>query len=416
MGWRVNLNFSSAGFSGASVNAHLGPARLYFGDGAASGIHDVLRDCGVNGGAPGGRVLLVADRDVVRLELTAAPVAALTANGFEVDVFSDVVGEPELAVVQSLIEKVRAAPYAAVVGLGGGSAMDMAKLAAALAANAGEVGGMGGAVRFDRAPLPLVLAPTTAGTGAEATKVSMLAAEGQKVIIVSPLLVPAAAVLDPTLTLSLPPKVTASTGIDALSHALEALMSKNATPFTDAAALVAVGVIARWLEVAYREPSNLEARRAMMFAAYQAGLSLNAGVVLGHSVAYTIANRARLPHGVSCAVALPYCAAYNARAANGLERVAALLGARADGETGAPAVIDWLASLNKTLGIPASLQEVGVEHRDLSAMADECLGKYPRPNNPVPVEREGLLRLYEHLFTGDIGGYAAKRLEHAPTP
>ena len=410
----MNLNFSSTGFDGADVSAHLGPARLYFGDGAALGLHDVLRDCGVNGGAPGGRVLLVADRDVVRLELAAAPVSALTANGFEVDVFSDVVGEPELAVVQSLIEKVRAAPYIAVIGLGGGSAMDMAKLAAALAANAGEVGELVGAVHFDRPPLPLVLVPTTAGTGAEATKVSMLAAGGQKVIIVSPHLVPAAAVLDPTLTLSLPPKVTASTGIDALSHALEALMSKNATPFTDAAALTAVGVVARFLEVAYREPSNLEARRAMMFAAYQAGLSLNAGVVLGHSIAYTVANRARLPHGVSCAVALPYCAAYNARGAeNGLERVAALLGARADGETGASAVVDWLASLNERLGIPASLQEVGVDYHDLSAMADECLSRYPRPNNPVPVEREGLSRLYEHLFTGDIGGYAAKRLEHA---
>ncbi len=394
------------------MSAYLGPARLYFGDGAAAKLHEVLRDCGVNGGVSGGRVLMVADRDVVRLELSEVPKASLTANGFEVDTFSDVVGEPELTVVQSLIERVRAAPYTAVVGLGGGSAMDMAKLAAALATNAGEVGDFIGAVRFERVPLPLVLLPTTAGTGAEATRVSMLSVGGQKAIIVSPQLVPAAAVLDPNLTLSLPPSVTASTGIDALSHALEALMSKNSTPFTDAAALSAVSVIARWLPVAYQEPSNLEARRAMLFAAYQAGLSLNAGVVLGHSVAYTIANRAGLPHGVTCAVALPYCAAYNARAVNGqMERVAELLpqGARAEN---ASDVVHWLASLNEALGIPASLQEVGVERRDLPAMVDECLSRYPRPNNPVPVEREGLLELYEHLFAGDIGGYVAKRLGH----
>ena len=298
------------------------------------------------------------------------------------------------------------------MGLGGGSAMDMAKLAAALATNAGEVGDFMGAVRFERAPLPLVLVPTTAGTGAEATRVSMLSVGGQKAIIVSPQLVPSAAVLDPNLTLSLPPSVTASTGIDALSHALEALMSTNSSPFTDAASLSAVSVIARWLPVAYREPSNLEARRAMLFAAYQAGLSLNAGVVLGHSVAYTVANRARLPHGVTCAVALPYCAAYNARAVkNQMERVAACLpqGARVESVND---VVRWLASLNKALGIPASLQEVGVERRDLPAMADECLSRYPRPNNPVPVEREGLLELYDHLFTGDIGGYAATKSGH----
>ena len=404
-------------FNSADVSAYLGPARLYFGDGAASKLHDVLRDCGVKGGVRGGRVLLVADRDVVRLELSDAPKASLTANGFEVDVFSDVVGEPELAVVQSLVNTVRSAPYTAVVGLGGGSAMDMAKLAAALATNAGEVGDLAGAVGFEHAPLPLVLVPTTAGTGAEATRVSMLSVGGQKTILVSPQLVPAAAVLDPTLTLSLPPRITASTGIDALSHALEALMSKNASPFTDAAALSAVGTIARSLEVACNEPSNSQARRAMMFAAYQAGLSLNAGVVLGHSVAYTIANRAHLPHGVTCAMALPYCTAYNVHASGGwMSGVTALLpeAHAEDGDHDASPVIRWLASLNESLGIPASLEEVGVKRQDLPAMVDECLNKYPRPNNPVPVEREGLRELYNHLLTGDIGGYAARRLEGSP--
>ncbi len=404
-------------FRDADVSVYLGPAKLYFGDGAASKLHDVLRDCGVRGG----RVLLVADRDVVRLELSDLPKASLTTNGFEVDVFSDVVGEPELAVVQSLIDTVRSAsytaPYVAVVGLGGGSAMDMAKLAAALATNAGEVGGLAGAVGFEHAPLPLVLVPTTAGTGAEATRVSMLSVGGQKTILVSPQLVPAAAVLDPTLTLSLPPRITASTGIDALSHALETLMSKNASPFTDAAALSAVGTIARSLEVACNEPSNSRARRAMMFAAYQAGLALNAGVVLGHSVAYTIANRAHLPHGVTCAVALPYCAVYNAPASEEwLKSVTALLPEEArerEGEHAASPLVHWLASLNEALGMPASLEEVGVKEQDLPAMVDECLNKYPRPNNPVPVEREGLLELYDHLFTGDISGYAARRLEGA---
>ena len=408
----MDLNFRDA-----DVSVYLGPAKLYFGDGAASKLHDVLCDCGVRGG----RVLLVADRDVVRLELSDPPKASLTANGFEVDVFSDVVGEPELAVVQSLINTVRSAsytaPYVAVVGLGGGSAMDMAKLAAALATNAGEVGGLAGAVGFEHAPLPLVLVPTTAGTGAEVTKVSMLSVGGQKTILVSPQLVSAAAVLDPTLTLSLPPRITASTGIDALSHALEALMSTNASPFTDAAALSAVGTIARSLEVACNEPSNSRARRAMMFAAYQAGLALNAGVVLGHSVAYTIANRAKLPHGVTCAVALPYCAVYNAPASEEwLKGVTALLPEEArerDGKHAASPLVHWLASLNEALGMPASLEEVSVRRQDLPAMVDECLDKYPRPNNPVPVEREGLLELYDHLFTGDVGGYAARRLEGA---
>ena len=281
--------------------------------------------------------------------------------------------------------------------------MDMAKLAAALAVNTGEVRDYFGATNFRNQPLPLVMIPTTAGTGAEATGISMLSAEGRKVIILSPQLVPFAAVLDPQLTLTLPPGITASTGMDALSHALEGFMSVNAGPFTDSQALSTMAVISRWLKDVYMDGSNIEGRRAMGFAAYTGGLCLNAGVVLGHSVAYTIANRAKMSHGVSCAMALPFTVAYNIPAVSDrLSMAAAQVTGQSDASPADLAL--WISDLNSFLKIPGTLKEIGLNKEDLGKMEEECLTRYPRPTNPMPITREALKIFYDMMFEGDIKG------------
>lgn len=385
-------------FESANVGACLSPRQVLMGDGASAQIAEVLQNWRVIGG----RVLIVADKEVSRLGLIDK-VRAPLEKSCQTDCFDDIVGEPTLAVAERLAAIARENAYAAVVGVGGGSAMDMSKLAAAFAVNPGEVTDYLGITRFPESPLPLVAVPTTAGTGAEATAVSMLSVEEKKAIVLSPQLVPLAAVLDPLLTETLPPRVTAATGLDALSHALEAFMSVKANPFTDTQAIATITVVGRWLKKAFENGADLEARRAMIYAAYTGGLCLNAGVVLGHSVAYTIANRSHIPHGVSCAMALPYTIAYNLPAAGDRLAVAAahLPG---NGDTGGEALAIWTDELNAALGMPRSLKEVGLTESDLGAMAAECLAKYPRPTNPTPITEDRLKVFYEKMYHGDVRG------------
>lgn len=385
-------------FESDNVGACLSPRQILMGDGAAAQINEMLGGWQI----AEGRVLVVADKEVVRLGLIDKVREPLAVH-FDLSLFDDIVGEPTLAMAQSLINLARKQAYVAVIGVGGGSAVDMAKLAAALAVNTGEITDYIGITSFKTRPLPLIAVPTTAGTGAEATAVSMLSIEDKKTIVLSPQLVPLAAVLDPLLTVSLPPKVTAATGLDALSHALEAFMSLKANPFTDTQAVATISIVARWLKKAFKDGGDLEARRAMIYAAYTGGLCLNAGVVLGHSVAYTISNRAHIPHGVSCAMALPYTIAYNNSVLADRLKVAAgyvLENSSAGGDD----LALWAGNLVEDLGIPLSLKQVGISESDLELMAEECLSKYPRPTNPTPITKERLKVLYEKIYSGDVKG------------
>jgi alcohol dehydrogenase class IV len=389
-------------FTNPNISICNSPRQVHIGDHASAKVGELCKTWQI----PAGSVLVVADREVARLGLHHDLQTSLKTAGFDVSVFDGIVGEPDLETATSLARCSREQSYQAVVGIGGGSAMDMAKLAAALATNGGEVKGYLGVVTFAKAPLPLILIPTTAGTGAEATAVSMLSVEGRKVIVLSPQLIPLAAVLDPVLSLSLPAKVTAATGLDALSHAFEAYMSLKSNPFTDAQAMTAIGIIAQWLKPAFDDGSNLEARRAMALAAYLGGLSLNAGVVIGHSVAYTIANRTHLAHGTSCTMSLPYTILYNIPAIS--ERLARLAAVVLNAPLATPAdLAQWVDDLNGYLEMPRSLKDIGVTPDALDDMVEECLARYPRPTNPVEVTKDRLKVVYEKMYEGDVKGCAA---------
>lgn len=385
-------------FSDGRIATAYTPREWVMGDGASREAGRVLRSWGLE---PGARVVLVTDRDVNRLGLAAAALESLRGEGFHVEVFADIAGEPVLETAENVVAFARGHDAVAVVGLGGGSALDMAKLAAGLLTHPGEVTDYIGRPSFSRLCAPLLLIPTTAGTGAEATRVVMLSVEGRKVFTYSPYLVPWGAILDPLLTRTLPPGITAATGLDALSHAVESLLSTASNAYTQTAALEAVRIIARWLRRAYETPDDLEARRAMLYAAYLGGVSLNASVVLGHSIAYTIANRTRLPHGVTCAMALPYCIAYCLP--GGGDRLLPAVEAAGLGAAGrAAALAVWTRDLAVELGIPASLAAVGLGEGDLAGMVEECLTVYPRANNPTPMERERLEKVYRAMWSGNL--------------
>jgi alcohol dehydrogenase class IV len=372
----------------------LGPREVRVGDGAVDSIGALLERWNVTSG----RVLLVCDTVLVDLGVTERVETALATAGYRTSLFAEVAGEPDLSTADAAAQRARDADHVAVVGVGGGSAMDLAKVAAALATNPGSASSLVGADTVVTAPLPLVLVPTTAGTGSEATRIAMLSDGQNKAIINDARLVPLAAVLDPSLVTSLPRAVTASTGMDALSHAVESTLSTSASAISISAASQAAELLSTWLPQAFHEGST-PSRRATLYGAYLAGVALNAGVVLGHSIAYTIANRTGLPHGITSAMALPYCIAYDTGAAR--ERIEHLAKCVSGlNELSAAGLCQRIVDLNHELGIPASLEEVGIPSDEVGAMATECRERYPRPNNPAAIEAAPLEILYQHLWRG----------------
>jgi alcohol dehydrogenase class IV len=381
-------------FSGSGGADIAVPRRLVTGDGALERLGPTLNELDV----PTGAVLLAADAALVDLGVAGTVAASLRGTGYDVTVYDDIAGEPELPVATQIVATARASPHVAVVGVGGGSAMDLAKLAAGLVTNDGPVEDYLHKTRqLARMALPLALVPTTAGTGAEASKNTIVTHEGRKFVVSTPLLSPTLAILDPLLTVTCPSPTTAACGMDALAHAVEATLSSWGTPITTLNALAAVRTAARWLLPAVADGLDLPARRAMLYAAHLAGLSINASTLLGHSMAYTIASRTHLPHGVTTAMALPYCMAYNAHAA--ASQISLLASEVGVAET---SFAGWVHSLATELGMPTSLAVVGIGADDLPAMVEECLTMYPRPNNPAPFERDRLLTLYERFLEGDL--------------
>lgn len=367
--------------------------RVVMGRGAIKEAGSVLKELG----ARDGKVLVVTDVTLAKLGLATRMQDIVTSSGLESLLFSDIAGEPTEDVGDAVINVARRARPNAVLGIGGGSALDMAKLAAVTVTNAGSIADFFAGKKFEVPPVPSVLIPTTAGTGAESSRNTVLSRGGRKAFLSSPYLVPAAAILDPELTLSLPAQVTAWTGMDALSHCTEAILSRNATPLTDAIAFRGIQIIRQYLPVVYRDGSNLEARAQMQVGAFLGGFALNASMVIGHSIAYTLANRLHLAHGLSCALALSHAIAYNAaHAAERISQIGRALGV--DGQ--APAIVREVRTLASSVGIAEAWRSLGLARGDLPALVDECITQYPRPNNPRPIERESLLRLYEAGWSG----------------
>ncbi|MBI4277604.1 MAG: iron-containing alcohol dehydrogenase [Armatimonadetes bacterium] len=383
------------------TRSFFGPSRVIYGWGAAGKVGDAARELGAGDGA---LALLVTDETLHRLGAAAPVQDALRSGGLKVHTFTGVKPEPTLDVAEEVTQASRALRPAVVVGIGGGSVMDMAKLAAVMPANPGSVADYIGQEKLRERAHPLILVPTTAGTGAESSRNAVVTINDKKAFMGSQYLVPQVAVLDPSLTVSLPPTTTAWTGVDALSHCVEGLISATATPLTDAPALAGVRIIREHLTTAYHNGQDRTARASMMVAAYLGGLSLNALMVIGHSIAYTIANRLHLHHGLTCAIALPYTMVYNVPAVPGLlARVAEALGVGGGGEeTAAWAAVRAVVELNRALSIPMALRDIKVERSHLPEMARELMERYPRPNNPRPVEYDSLLRLYEAMWEGNV--------------
>lgn len=349
-------------------------------------------------------VLLVTDPGVQKAGLLDAGLASLEAAGIAVTLFTEVVADPPVQTIAAAVAAAVAAKADGVVSIGGGSSLDVAKLAALLAVGREKLEDIFGVGNAKGPRLPLILVPTTAGTGSEVTPISIVTTgAGEKKGVVSPVLLPDWAVLDADLTLGLPPAVTAATGIDAMVHAIEAFTSKRLkNPLSDCLALEALRLLSRNIHEVCRNGTNREARQAMLLGATMAGMAFaNAPVAGVHALAYPVGARFHVPHGLSNSLVLPAVIRFNAPAAEThYARVAEALGLGGEGDAGkTAALVSYVASLPVELGLPVRLGEVGIAAGDLDVLAaDAMLQTRLLINNPRDIALADARAIYEAVL------------------
>ena len=363
------------------------PSRVVFGEGEAARL-------GAHAPALGPRVLVVTDRGVRGLGLLDGALSSLRA-GADATVFDAVEPDPSRGVLEAAVAAARAFGATGVVGFGGGSSLDVAKLAALLAGSNEDLDGLWGVDRARGPRLPLALVPTTAGTGSEATPVSVITVgETEKRGVSSPWLLPDAAVLDPLLTHGLPPAVTAATGIDAMVHAIEAYASRspNNNPVSRALAREALALLGAHAEAAVR--GERAARAPMLLGSLLAGQAFaNSPVAAVHALAYPLGGRFKVPHGLSNAVLLPHVLAFNAEEPGARDAYAAL--APLIGAQGADGLIARLDEIAAACGVEGAMRPLGVRERDLDAMADDAMRQTRLlANNPRAITRADARAIY----------------------
>jgi len=378
------------------------PRVLRLGGGCVAEIVDLLRQFGLS------RPLVVTDPFMVSSGLLRRCLDPLEAAGIHAAVFSDTIPEPTDEVVERGVARLAGQGFDCLIGFGGGSPIDTAKAMAILAAGGGRMRDYKVPVQADLPALPIIAVPTTAGTGTEATRFTVITdtERGEKMLIAGLAALPLAALVDFELTYSVPARTTADTGIDSLTHALEAYVSRRANPYSDAQALAAMRLIGTHLRTAYAEPRNAAAREAMMLGATQAGIAFcNSSVALVHGMSRPIGAHFHVPHGLSNAMLLPAVTRYGLAEAlpryATAARVIGFAGAGDDDEAAGEKLVRGLEALNRDLGVPTPAA-FGIAPADwdarMSLMADQALASGSPANNPrVPVKDE-IMTLYREVW------------------
>ncbi len=347
------------------------------------------------------RALIVTDAGFLGTGLLTGPIASLQQQGITVDVYADVVADPPEAVVLAAVQHAKDLKTDIVLGIGGGSSMDVAKLIAVLAATDQPIASAYGIGNVKGARLPLVQVPTTAGTGSEVTNIAIVTTgETTKMGVVAPQLYADIAILDATLTLGLPPLVTAATGIDAMVHAIEAYTSRHKkNPISDLLAKQALAMLSQNLVNACQQGDDIAARQAMLVGACLAGQAFsNAPVAAVHALAYPIGGIFHVPHGLSNSLVLPHVLRFNlSHAADHYAELADIVvtGVTGSAEARGMGLIAAMQQIAEVTGIATRLAQVGIAERDLDRLADDAM-KQTRllGNNPREVTREHARAIY----------------------
>ena len=349
--------------------------------------------------------LIVTDKGFYNTGLLDEPLISLRENGLRASVFSDVVADPPEAIILSAAASALALQVDLVIGFGGGSSMDVAKLLAVLVKSSQPLSEMYGIGNVQGPRLPLIQIPTTAGTGSEVTPISIVTTgETTKMGVVSPILYADLAILDAELTIGLPAKITAATGIDAMVHAIEAYTSRlKKNPLSDALARQALALLTANIQNACIDGSNLESRQAMLLGAMLAGQAFaNAPVAAVHALAYPIGGIFHVPHGLSNSLILPAVLRFNAPNANHLyAELANIIVPEATGNALARtySMIEKLEELARSLGIATKLRDVGITIDDLDRLTDDAmLQTRLLGNNPREMTRAAAHAIYREAL------------------
>ncbi|MGH6761046.1 MAG: iron-containing alcohol dehydrogenase [Phyllobacterium sp.] len=372
--------------------------QIIFRNGAAQELHSLAAQC------CGPRILFITDPGLRKMGLCDPALDSFHRAGVEIALFDEIEPDPSLTTLMKAVELGKQAKATGVIGFGGGSSLDVAKLAALLCGSDEKLEDAWGVGNAEGPRLPLVLVPTTAGTGSEVTPVSIITVGGdEKRGVSSPVILPDIAILDPELTLGLPPHITAATGIDAMVHAIEAYASKNPNnnPLSRALARQALQLLGSNIEKAVFDGGNIEARSAMLLGSMLAGQAFaNSPVAAVHALAYPIGGSFHVPHGLSNALVLPHVLRYNATvAANCYAEIASDVFpdiAAEDGVQGrCAAFIERLAQLSSRLGLQSRLRELNIEEKHLAGMARDAM-KQTRllGNNPRDITEADALAIY----------------------
>lgn len=366
------------------------PTTVVFGNGSVAAVADHVRR------ASGTRALLVADAGVVKAEIAERVRRVLEEAGIPTTIFDRVDPNPVESNVVEGVAAYRAHRADAIVSVGGGSPLDVGKLVALKVTHERPLeeydDAIGGDALITANVPPIVTVPTTAGTGSEVGRsgVVTLKATGRKTVIFSPHLMAKAAILDPELTVSMPPRVTAATGFDALTHSIEAYLALGDHPMADGIALMGVELCAKHLPRAVEAGADLVARGAMMKAAMMGAVAFQKGLGACHSLAHPLSSEKGMHHGLANALCLPAVVDFDdAAVPDRVERLRRLV------DMTATTLSNALRSLRERVGLPNGLAAEGVTKRDIPKLADKAMEDACHRSNPRPCTREDMVKLYE---------------------
>lgn len=387
------------------MNQFVSPIKIITGEGSIVKIIDIIEDLNAK------RVMIFADPVIVNIGQTKKIESILDEKKIDYKIYTEISPEPPLEVGDKAVQAVKEFQADLLIGIGGGSCLDITKASSVLANHEGNVKdylNLYGTKSITEKGIPKILIPTTAGTGAEVTDIAVFSLKDTKDVITHEHLLADIAIIDPELTYTLPPKVTASSGIDAFTHAIEAYTSVNATELTDVLAQEAMRKINGHIRTAVWHGANKEARKEMAWGSLIAGLSFyNAGVAGVHALAYPLGGLFKIPHGESNAVLLPYVYDYIWPAClPKMKKIAEVLQLPTENKHDreiALSVVQYLHDLVKDTGLPTSLKEYGIQEKDIEILAQNGIEqKRLLSRSPRPFTLDAVKSIYQAAYEGKL--------------
>ena len=377
------------------------PTLIRFGAGRIRELPEACRTLGMQ------RPLIVTDPGLAKLPMIGNALGTLSAAGAGAGVFSEIQANPVEANVTQGVAAFKAGSHDGVIAFGGGSALDVGKSIALMSGQSRPIFDFEDRedwfTRVDvKGMAPVVAVPTTAGTGSEVGRASVITdvADHTKKIIFHPKMMPGIVIEDPELTVGLPPQVTAATGMDALSHCLEAYCAPFYHPLAEGIAVEGMRLIKEWLPIAVRDGRNIEARSHMLIASSMGATAFQKGLGAMHSLSHPCGANLNTHHGLTNAVVMPYVLVWNRRAIEEkLARLAAFLGLEQHSFGG---VLDWVLELRRSIGIPNTLSDIGVRTEHAAPFAPQAFADPSTGGNPLPIDSKQFERLYLNCIRGNL--------------